>query len=323
MAGMKLVPADGDLLRQILDESHVIWNDGLSRRAYEQFNLAQLRTPWGSQHLRRMALLDDDGRLLTSAKRYNFRLRLDGRQISAVGIGAVYTPEHHRGHGHAPHLISELIEEARRDGAELAILFSEIGTEYYERLGFVPIPRHQSLMAVVEKPGAPMVLVRAAEDRDVPAVAALAATMAAPHRFALVPTPDTIRFSLAKKRLLAGLSDPGDLVVEFFIVEEGAGAVAFVILTTAGDDVVLEMCGDRDPAGARVGAMLQVLRARTPSEDALKLRGSLPPGWLPPQLRVVATAKSSEVLMVKPLRDGVLQRPLQEEDVLLWHGDLF
>ena len=323
MSGMKLVPAEGDLLRQILDESHVIWNDGLSRRAYEQFNVAQLRTPWGASHLGRFAFLDDNGRLLTSAKRYTLRVRLDGREFNAVGIGAVYTPEPQRGHGHAPKIIERLIADAQADGAELALLFSEIGTEYYERLGFTRVPRRQVLLSVVDKPGAPMVLVRAAEDRDVPAVTALAATMAAPHRFALVPTADAIRYSLARKRLLAGLSDPGDLIVEFFIVEEGAGAVAFVILTTADDDVVLEMCGDRDPAGARVGAMLQVLRARTPGEPALKIRGSLPPGWLPPQLKIERSSRSPDVLMVKPLRDGLLDRPLKEEDVLFWHGDLF
>ncbi len=80
-----------------------------------------------------------------------------------------------------------------------------------------------------------------------------------------------MRFSLSKKRLLAGFLPPGLLSVEFFIVEEGAGAVAFAILTVTADDVILEMCGDRDPAGARLGALLQVLRARTPTEKA---RGS-------------------------------------------------
>jgi hypothetical protein len=83
------------------------------------------------------------------------------------------------------------------------------------------------------------------------------------------------------------------------------------------------MCGDRDTSGARVGAMIQVLRARTPSEKALKLRGVLPPGWHPPQVDIVAVAKSPDVLMVKPLKDGVLSRPLREDDVLFWHGDLF
>ena len=323
MAGMKLVPADGPILRQILHESHGIWCDGLTPHAYGQFNAAQLKTPWGSRNLRRLALLDEEDRLLTSAKRYRLRIRVDGRVVEAVGIGAVFTPEPQRGNGYAPIIIERLIDDAKAQGAEIAVLFTEIGTDYYERLGFAAVPLHQVLLEVAEKPGAPMVLVRAAEDRDIPAVAALATSMMAEHRFAIVPDHDSIRFSLTKKRLLAGLSMPGALVVEFFIVEEGAGAVAFAILTTAGEDVVLEMCGDRDPSGARVGAMLQVLRARTPAERAVKIRGSLPPGWMPPQLNAVAKAKSPDVLMTRPLKNGVLARPLKEEDVLYWHGDLF
>ena len=320
---MQLVPADGAILRQILDESHAIWSDGLTPHGYAQFNAAQLRTPWGARHLRRVALLDDAGSLLTSAKRYALRVRLDGRTLDAVGIGAVYTPAHQRGKGFAPAIIERLIEDARAEGADLAVLFTEIGTAYYERMGFAPVALHQVLLSVVEKRGAPMVLVRAAEERDIPAVTALAVAMQDGHRFSLAADADALRFSLTKKRLLAGLSSPGALTVEFFIVEEGAGAVAFAILTTVGEDVVLEMCGDRDPSGARVGALLQVLRARTPGEDALKIRATLPPRWCPPQLTVVATAKSPDVLMVRPLREGVLTKPLREEDVLFWHGDLF
>ena len=320
---MKLVPAEGAILGQILHESHPIWCDGLTPHAYTQYNAAQLRTPWGAAHLRRYALLDDDGGLLTSAKQYRLKVRIDGRPLTAVGVGAVFTPETQRGKGHARAIIERLIEDAKAEGAELALLFTEIGTDYYERLGFVAVPLHQVLLSVVERPGAPMVLVRAGEERDVPAVAALATSMVDGHRFALAPEPDSIRFSLSKKRLLAGLSTPGSLTVEFFIVEEGAGAVAFVILTTAGDDVVLEMCGDRDPTGARVGAMLQVLRARTPAERGLKLRAVLPPRWCPPQLEVLAKANAPDVMMVRPLKEGLLSRPLREDDVLFWHGDLF
>lgn len=320
---MKLVPADGPLLGQILDESHGIWADGLTPRGYAQFNAAQLRTPWGALRLRRVALVDDHGQLLSSAKRYLLRVRIDGQTCDAVGIGAVYTPQAQRGRGYARIIIEQLVDEARASGAALAMLFTEIGTQFYERLGFTPVDLYQVLLGVVEKAGAPMVLVRAAEERDIPAVAALAATMQDGHRFSLAVDADAIRFSLSKKRLLAGFSTPGALIVEFFIVEEGAGAVAFVVLTTAGDDVVLEMCGDRDPTGARVGALLQVLRARTPAAEPMKLRATLPPRWKPPQLRVLATAKSPDVLMIRPLQQGILTTPLSEDDVLFWHGDLF
>ena len=120
MTGMKLVRAEGPLLDQILDLTHPIWADGLSRHNYARFNDAQMRTPWGKDRLRRFALVDDDGRLLTSAKRYDVTVRLDGREIEAIALGAVFTPEDERGNGYAPVLIERLIEAAREDGAELA-----------------------------------------------------------------------------------------------------------------------------------------------------------------------------------------------------------
>ena len=321
---MDLVVAEGPVLQQLLDASHPIWADGLSPRAYARYNAGQLRTPWGRRHLRRYALVDRHGRPVTSAKRYDLTALLDGRPVRTVGIGAVFTPEPERGQGHAQQIIERVVSSAKAEGAELALLFSEIGTSYYKRLGFTPVSQHEQMFRVIEKRGAPMVLVRSAEEKDLPAVTALAQAMTAGHRFALEQTQEFVRHGLAKKRLLAGFSEPGALIVEFFIVEEGAGAVAFAILTTAGeDDVVLEMCGDRDPEGSRVGALLQVLRARTPAAEPVTIRGSLPPGWRPPQLSIERRVSPSAVMMMKPLKAGLLERPLVESDILYWHGDLF
>jgi predicted N-acetyltransferase YhbS len=320
---MPLVRADTAILNRILDDSHDIWSDGLTREAYGRYNAAQLRTPWGATHLCRIALVDEAGRLLSSAKRYHLRATLDGREIDIIGIAAVFTPPEVRNRGYAQQLVRQIMDEAARDGAELALLFSEIDRGFYEALGFVAIPRRELLVRVKEGLGAPMVLVRSAEERDIPAVTALATRMTAGHRFALIPTEDAIRFSLTKKRLLAGSLPSGALAVEFYVVEEGAGAVAFAILTATRDDVVLEMCGDRDPTGARVGALLQVLRARTPGEPATKMTGFLPAGWLPPQMAIERAAFVRDVMMVRPLVPGVLREPLHEEHVLFWHGDLF
>lgn len=323
MAGMKLVPAEGPVLDRILGESHGIWSDGLTRQAYARYNGAQTRTPWGSAHLRRLALVADDGGVLSSVKRYDFDARLDGRNISVVGIGAVFTPEDSRGQGHGRRIVEQVTAAAAKEGADLALLFSEIDPAYYEALGFVRVPRREHVIRAKDKPGAPMVLVRSAEERDIEAVAEIARAMADPYRFALTPSADFLRFSLSKKRLLAGFLPPDLLSVESFVVEEGAGAVAFAILTVTRDDVILEMCGDRDPAGARVGALLQVLRARTPAETPAEISCFLPPGWLPPQVEIESSTEVREVMMVKALKEGILATPLREADVLYWHGDVF
>jgi hypothetical protein len=95
------------------------------------------------------------------------------------------------------------------------------------------------------------------------------------------------------------------------------------VITVTDTDAVLEMCGDRDPSGARLGALLQTLRARTPGERIPPLTGFLPRGWCPPQVEIEEGALARAVMMVRPLREGVLDVPLTERDVLFWHGDLF
>jgi len=323
MTEMKLVVAEGTALDRVLEATHEIWSDGLTRRAYDRFNAAQTRTPWGRTHLRRFVLVGDTGDVLSSAKRYDLRGRLDGREVSIVGIGAVFTPAGSRGRGFARAIVEEIATAASADGAELALLFSEIDPAYYQASGFVAVPRREQVIGVRASRGAPMMLVRAGVDADIPAVTALARTMNAAHRFALYHDEDFLRFSLSKKRLLAGFLPPGDLSVEFHVVEEGAGAVAFAVLTVTGEDVVLEMCGDRDPTGARVGGLLQTLRAREPRETMPQVTGFLPPGWCPPQVELSAGSMVREVMMVRPLRAGLLDAPLRDADVLYWHGDLF
>ena len=64
---------------------------------------------------------------------------LDGRPIQIAGLGAVFTSPASRGRGAARDLIERMLERAEADGADLALLFSEIGPDYYARLGFEPI----------------------------------------------------------------------------------------------------------------------------------------------------------------------------------------
>jgi GNAT superfamily N-acetyltransferase len=319
---MQLVPARDAILEHILDETWRIWSDGLTRDAYARYNEAQMKTPWGQRFLDRVALVDG-ARVLSSAKRYTLGARLDGRHIRVLGIGAVFTPRALRSRGSAAALIERLLEDARGAGIDAALLFSEIGAGYYERFGFVPIPRDTLWLRAVERPGAPAVLVRAGDERDISAVTDLLCAAAAPARFALDIEADFVRYSLAKKRLLAGLSPAGWRSVEFYIAEEGASAVAFVLLTSSPTGMALEACGDRDPTGARVGAILQVLRAREPRERVPDIAAWLPPTFRPPQLTIVKERPASELMMIKPLRDDLRTGDLRAEDIVYWHGDAF
>lgn len=324
-----LALAEGPVLRKILAETHKIWSDGLTPPAYERYWAAQLATPWGQRGLRRYALMDGAA-VLASAKLYTFDAMLNSHPVRVVGLGAVFTQPEHRGRGTARELIDRLLEKTTADGADLALLFSEIGADYYERLGFTTIPTNLHTLRVTEsdRHGAPATLVRSGDDRDLAAIAALGATRAPEYRFHLTRDRDLIHYAIAKKRLLAGLGPSGARQVEFFVAEEGATAVAYVLLTLKRDrstsEWTLEEYGDRDPSGARVGAILQALIARDPAEARRPLRTWLPHGFCPPQVHVVEAHPSTDVMMMRALTERAkAASPLSSDDVLYWHSDHF
>src|SRR5580765_1922402 len=315
-----LVAAEGPILDRILNDTYQIWHDRLSRHAYGRFYAAQVATTWGRGHLQRLALMDGDA-VLASAKLYTLEATLDGRPITIAGIGAVFTAPAARGRGAARELIDQLLERAAADGADLALLFSEIGPEYYARLGFEAIATTDRQLRVTESTryGAPMTMVRGGDDRDFADIVAQGRTRSEPYRFHLNRDRDLVHFAIAKKRLFAGLSAPGLRATHFLIAEEGASAVAYVVLSARGNAWTLEEVGDRDPAGARAGAILQALIARDPAEKRPAIGAWLPENFLPPQVTIIGEKPSAEVMMIKPLSDrGRLTLPLAPSDVIYW-----
>jgi len=319
----RLVHAEGALLERILDFTYPIWNEGLTRAAYGRWNGAQMRTPWGRDHLHRFALLDDGDRVLASAKRYRFDARLEGRDVRMAGIGAVFTPPEMRGHGHASELMAQLLERERDEGTAIAALFSEIGEGFYQRRGFSYVPIDEVDVEVQQKGGgAPAMLVRAGDDRDLPALAAMHDVRAGSAFFSLRRDVPLVHYVIAKKRLQAGLGPPGLRQTEFFVAEEGASAVAYVVISVSAGGWTLEEAGDRDPAGARLGAILQVLLAREPSVRRPRITGWLPDGFLPPQVTVAGRAPSREAMMIRALRPDV-PAAFAPGEILYWRGDVF
>ena len=321
---LEVVPATGDLLEQILDETFPIWGEGLDRAGYGKYNRAQLATPWGSTHLRRVAFVDD-GRLLATAKRYDLAARVDGEPVRMLGLGAVFTPESERGHGHGATLLRRLLDDAAVEGFGLALLFSEIDPRYYEHLGFRRLPVDQVALSVRPgtRAGTPMIPMRSGDSGDLRAVAEMNATQAAGHRFSLTRDAELIGHAIAKKRVLAACGRPGHRTVEFLVVEEGGRAAAYAVLFEVGEFVMVSECGDRDPAGGRVGALLQAVLARDPARW-LRFRAWWPPDFRPPQVDIVAHEVAPVTMMMRPLGRLVWpDPPLAVSDVRWWHADAF
>jgi predicted N-acetyltransferase YhbS len=320
---LTLAPATGTVFEHVLRDTYPVWGEGLSFDAYSRYLRGLRRTAWGESHLERVVLLDG-ARVLASAARHDLTARIDGRIRRVLGIGSVFTPRELRGRGAASALIAHLVDAANTEGHEFVLLFSDIGPALYERLDFVPVPLEQATLTVHTKAGAPAMLVRAGDDRDIPHVAELGLTRVSGARLALDRTEDYIRHAITRRRLLAGLGPPGARHTEFLVAEEGHMAVAYLVCTAQRGVWTIEEAGDRDPSGARVGAMLQVMLAREPSLPAPTITAWWPHSLTPPQLEVAARRATAQVMMIRPLRDRTLPMPpLAASDVVFWHADLF
>jgi hypothetical protein len=167
-----------------------------------------------------------------------------------------------------------------------------------------------------------MAPVRSGDRGDLAAIAATPTLGARTARFRLERSADFIEFALTRGRLLAGLAPIGERELRFLVVEEGMRAAAYAFISIVGDTWVIEECGDRDPTGARVGAILQTLIAREPTERRPTITAWLPPGFLPPQAAVVAARPSAVRLWVRPLASCAGLAGLAAADIAYWHGDL-
>jgi hypothetical protein len=318
-----VIPAEGAILERILDTAHSIAPEGLSREAYAKFDAAQTKTAWGSRHQRRFALVDGAG-VLASATRYDLAGVLDQQPVRVCGIGSIVSEAAHRDGGYGWELVERLIGEAARDGAAMALLVSDIRRDDMPA-GFDVVSMTEAELSVAQplRRGAPMTLIRGGEERDLAAIVAMGQTRAAPFRFHLDRDVDFVRYAVTRKRLLAGLAPAQARQLHFFIAEEGITAAAYVVISVVGDSWTIEECGDRDPSGARVGAILQALIAREPVERRPTIRGRLPPGFVPPQVTIASHTLSTHVLMVRALRPAILQPALSAGDVLYWLSDHF
>ena len=320
---VRVGPVEGVFLDRILDEEYAQGNRALSRASYGRLDVALMKTAWGSSHLRRYALMCGD-EVRASAKQCQLTGALDHRPVRICGIGSVFASTAHGSGRDADVLVERLLHDAAQDGMDLAVLLCEMDPAWCDRVGFERLVMTDVEVGIAQSPrhGAPMTLIRAGEERDLAAIAAMGAIRAAPFRFHLDRDVDFVRYAITKKRLLAGLGSSGSRQLHFFIAEEGITAAAYAVVSVEGSVWTIEECGDRDPSGARVGAILQGLIAREPIERRPAIRGWLPPRFAPPQVTILSRQPSAKVVMVRSLGSTATRLQLTADDVLWWHDDV-
>jgi hypothetical protein len=314
-----VIAPTGPVLERVLDTRSRAGYDGLEPQAYRRLFAAQAKSMWG-RHCQRLSALVEGHDILASAERYDLTGVLDRRSIRICGIRRVLTSRP----GDARMLVDAILANAVEQGAEMGLVISDSEPDDAVGSGFETIRFTDLTCSVAQspRPGAPMMTVRAGEVRDLGAIAAMGNVRAKPFRFHFERDVDFVQYVITAKRLVAGLVSAPRRNLQFFIAEEGITAAAYVVLTVVGDVWTVEECGDRDPCGARVGALLQALIAREPSKAAPTIRARFPAGFLPPQVTVVSSAPSTQHVSVRLLKAGAAAPALSGDDVFLWPDDL-
>jgi hypothetical protein len=314
---------DGERLRRIINQRGQHTVSGLGDRAFRQWQVAQLQTAWGRTHMCPVAL-ESGGVLLASATRYSMSGVLDHKAVQVWAIGDLVSQGPNEADDVTRTLVEQIVAEGTASGIDVMLLFSSVHRPWLGELGFEDItpPTVSLTFPPTRRPGAPMLSIRVGEDRDLPAITAMGQVRSALYRFHLERQADFIQHVTIRKRLLAGLGSPGTRQLQFFVTEEGTIAAAYVVLAVSDGEWTVEQCGDRDPTGARVGAILQALLARDPSAPVPVLRGWLPPGFLPPQAERSSIEPSQPSVMARLTGSQLGARRLAAGDTIYWQSDV-
>jgi GNAT superfamily N-acetyltransferase len=227
-----------------------IWGGGLSEDRFEAFQRRLADAPEARDRYRLLGWFVD-GALTAAMKSYDLQGTCAGRPMRLLGVGAVYTPPELRRRGHAGAMLRAAIEDAKAQGAHAAVLFSDIGVQYYERLGFWPLESRECAVDAVDLPRQ-AAGVRAALAGDEPMMTRLFAEARENGRkFGLARDGWTLRFQLRRLRELArarGVGEP-----EWGLVAEGKFGEGAAMLRFGRDSVdVLEAAWTGAAARERV-----------------------------------------------------------------------
>src|SRR5438128_2047720 len=131
-----------------------LWGGGLAEEPFVGYQRRLARSPEASGRYRLLGWIDDGGRgrLLSAFKAYELGGAGDGAGGAAgllrvLGIGAVFTPPELRRRGHATAMLESALRAHQRSGFDAALLFSDIGAEFYEKLGFRLLESSECLLA--------------------------------------------------------------------------------------------------------------------------------------------------------------------------------
>ncbi len=274
----RFVTPTAEQIRSVLRESHALWGAGLSVADYVGMWEEMAESRWGRAWYSWRALVDDQGSVLSSLKLYRPALRLGEAKGRAAAIGAVFTPRALRRRGHAAELIRAVLDEAVERGDRSALLFTDIGTEYYRALGFTPLPCEDAVgtLAGAATRAPRGVTFRAMTVDDIDAVASAYDASCAGRPIAFLRDRDHWEFLLLRAATFFRRLDHSDLERRFMIAMESSRPIGYLVAVFGPGEWNLREAEafDHDP-----GTLARILAAG--AADASAAQATTVWGWIP------------------------------------------
>jgi predicted acetyltransferase len=150
--------------REVLPATAKLWAGRRDFDTYVAHTLEIARSGYGRRHYRTIGLYDGT-ELVASYKQYERALRHGSHRLRAMGLGAVFTPAAYRGRGYASFMLGVQLDRFRKDGFDIAYLFSDIAPQFYVQLGFRELPSREIALRADTLASKRLEVARA-EDRD-------------------------------------------------------------------------------------------------------------------------------------------------------------
>jgi len=268
-------------VRTVLAESHALWGAGLSVPDYIGMWEEMADSRWARSWYSWRALVDDHSRVLASLKLYRPALRVGESTGRAAAIGAVFTPRELRRRGHAATLIRAALEQAARRGDMSALLFTDIGTEYYRAFGFAPLPCEDAVGSIAGAAArAPRgVTLRSMTLDDVDLVSRAQQASCGRRPLAILRDRDHWEFLLLRAATFFRRLDGSGLERRFMIAMEGSRPIGYLVAVSGPGEWNLREADafDGDPA-----TLARVLHAGAAEANALAATTVW--GWIPREI---------------------------------------
>ena len=222
-----------------------IWGGGLSEDRFQLFQRRLADAPEARERYRLLGWFVK-GTLTAAMKAYDLRATCAARPLRVLGVGAVFTPPELRRRGHAATMLRAVMDEYASRGGQAAVLFSDIGVRYYERLGFRALESRECTVGAAELPRLPGSS-RPALAGDEPLMTRLFAASRGDRTFALARDGWTLRFQLRRLRELARARGTGE--PEWGLIAEGRSGEGAAMVRLGRDSVdVLDAAWTTDAA---------------------------------------------------------------------------